>query len=180
MTPRTCTSGCACSRRRPPLRSAIAVGVALALVTGTGVAYAYWAASGTGTATTGSATAAPLGVAAVASPTSTLYPGKTEDLGLVLSNTNAYPVSLTTLTAATVTSSDPVACPAASITLPLEVTAAFATGGYVLPTPVAVPAKSTATPATLTGFITMAPTAGDGCQSKTFTVSLSFSGSQVA
>lgn len=165
---------------RTSRRAVVAVAAALALVWGGGVAYAYWAATGTGTATAGSATALPLGVSAVTSPTATLYPGKTEDLGLLLSNANPYPVSLTKLTAAAVASSDPVACPVANVVLPAAVTAALATGGYTLPTPVSVPAGATATAASLSGFITLAATAPDGCQAKTFTVSLSFSGSQAA
>jgi hypothetical protein len=161
-------------------RAVVLVAAALALVWSGGVAYAYWAATGAGTATTGSATALPLGVSAVTTPTASLYPGKTEDLGLLLSNQNPYPVSLTKLTAASVTSSDPAACPASNVVLPLPVTAALASGGYALPAPVAVPAGSTAVPASLSGFITLTATAPDGCQARTFTVSLSFSGSQVA
>ena len=166
--------------RRTSTRAVVAVAAALALVWGGGVAYAYWAATGTGTATAGSATALPLGVSAVTTPTATLYPGKTEDLGLLLSNANPYPVSLTKLTAATVASSDPAACPASNIVLPAAVTAALATGGYTLPAPISVPAGATATSASLSGFLTLAATAPDGCQAKAFTVSLSFSGAQVA
>ena len=166
--------------RRTSTRTIALVASALAVVWGGGVAYAYWAATGTGTATAGSATALPLGVSAVTTPTATLYPGKTEDLGLVLSNANPYPVSLTRLVAASAASSDSAACPASNVVLPAAVTAALAAGGYTLPTPFNVPAGSTATSATLPGFITLAATAADGCQAKTFTVSLSFSGTQVA
>lgn len=166
--------------RRTSSRAVVAVAAALALVWGGGIAYAYWAATGTGTATAGSATALPLGVGAVTNPTATLYPGRTEDLGLLLSNDNPYPVSLTTLTGATVASSDPAACPPDNISLPADVTAALATGGYTLPTPFSVPAGATASAASLDGFMTLAATAPDGCQARTFTVSLSFSGSQVA
>lgn len=168
------------ARRRARRRTALVVGTAVALLAAGNVAYAYWSATGTGTAAAGTATAMPLGVAAVTNPTATLYPGKTEDLGLLLSNDNPYPVSLTTLTAATVASSDPAACPASHVVLPAAVTTALGTGGYTLPTPFSVAAGATAVPASLVGFLTLATSAPDGCQARTFTVSLSFSGTQAA
>ncbi|MCA1719842.1 MAG: hypothetical protein LC779_01595 [Actinobacteria bacterium] len=145
-----------------------------------GVAYAYWSATGTGAGTVKATTAAPLGVAALTSPLADLYPGKTDDLGFLLSNSNGYPVSLTKLTAVTVTSSDQVGCPGGTyITLPAAVTTGIAAGGYVLPTAISVPAGATATSASIAGLITMATSAPDACQGKNFTVALSFTGSQV-
>lgn len=145
-----------------------------------GGAYAYWSASGAGTATASSTTAEALSVRAAATPFSGLFPGKTSDLGFVLSNGNGYPVSLTTLTGLSVTSSDETACPGGVyISLPAEVTTGLGAGGYVLPSPISVPAGSTSTAATLAGLITMDTSAPDGCQRRTFTISLSFTGSQV-
>lgn len=168
--------------RRRSRRARVVAVCALALVPigiGGG-AYAYWSATGAGVATASSTTAAPLSVQAAAAPFTGLFPGKTTDLALVLSNGNGYPVNLTELTGVSVTSSDETACPGGVyITLPAEVTTGLAAGGYLLPTPIPVPAGSTSTPATLAGLITMDISAPDGCQGRTFTVSLSFAGSQV-
>lgn len=166
--------------RRALRRGVTVVGTAAALLAAGNVAFAFWSATGAGTAAAGATTAMPLGVSAAAAPTASLYPGKTEDLGLRLSNTNAYPVNLTRLTGATVASSDATACPASNVVLPAAVTTALATGGYVLPTPISVLAGATAVPASLPGFLTLAADAPDGCQAKTFTVTLNFSGAQVA
>lgn len=183
MTRSACSSGCDCARQQPA-RRVLTRGVCLlgapviALCLG-GVSYAYWAATATGTAEVRAATAQPLTVSAVAAPTATLYPGKTEDLSFTLANSNPYGVTLTTLTAVTVTSSDAEACPAESITLPATVTTAMAAGGYTLPSPISVAAGATGVPATLTGFVTMATSAPNGCQGKSFSFALTFSGSQV-
>lgn len=176
-----CAHACACSTPAPARRRlgpALLVALLLTGTLTTGTAYAFWAATASGAATAQSASAVALGVSATSTPTASLYPGRTEDLAVRLSNPNPYPVSLTTLTAASVSSSDPVACPATSITLPAAVTTALLTGGYTLPTPLGVPAGATGTAASLSGFLTMATTAPDGCQGRTFTVTLAFSGSQ--
>lgn len=150
------------------------------LIASSGTAFAYWSSVGTGAADIQAGTAAPLGVSSSALPVADLFPGKTSDLGIVVSNSNPYPVSLTTLTAISVTSSDEASCSGSTyISLPTAVTTGMSGGGYVLPTAISVPAGSTSTAATLTGLITMTTSAPDGCQGKTFTVSLSFTGSQV-
>lgn len=142
-------------------------------------AYAYWSAEGSGTAAVKSTTAQPLVVAASAVVAQGLYPGRTVGLGFTLSNPNIYPVELTMLTGLAITSSDETGCPAGThLSVPPEVTTGLSAGGYVLPSPVAVPADASAVPAELANLITMGTTAPDGCQSKTFTVELAFSGSQ--
>lgn len=152
-------------------RRVVAAGATVLATLGlTGVAYAFWSASGSGSGQVGSATAAALTVAPVAVPLADLFPGKTDDLSFRVSNSNGYRVRLTTLTGISVTSSDPTACAASNITL-------SAGPGYSLPTPVDVAAGATAT-GTLAGLVTMATTALDGCQGKTFTVNLAFSGAQ--
>lgn len=175
--------GTAGRHRRPPSRRArvlTACAVALVPLGSAGGAYAFWSAIGNGSATAASATAQPLDVSAAATPFTGLFPGKTADLDFVLSNGNAYPVSLTKLSAVSVTSDDETACPGGTyISLPSEVTTGVSAGGYVLPSPIAVPAGSTSTAATLPGLITLTTSAPDACQGRTFTVSLSFSGSQV-
>jgi hypothetical protein len=145
----------------------------------TGVAYAYWSGVGTGSATLGSTSAVPLGITSLATPVADLFPGRTDELGFVLSNTNSYDVSLTRLTAVSITSSDAAACPPDHLTLPAAVTSAIATGGYALPEPLTVPAGATAKTASLPALVTMSTAAPDGCQARTFTVHLTFTGTQV-
>lgn len=150
------------------------------LIASSGTAFAYWSSVGAGAADIQAGTAVPLAVSSSGTPLADLFPGKTSDLGIVVSNSNAYPVSLTTLTAISVTSSDEANCSGSTyISLPAAVTTGVSSGGYVLPTAISVPAGSTSTAATLSGLITMTTSAPDGCQGKTFTVSLSFTGSQV-
>jgi hypothetical protein len=143
-------------------------------------AYAYWSATGAGAAEVKATTAKVLAVSSLATPLADLYPGNTSDLGFMLTNPNSYPVSLTRLTAVSVTSSDQAACSGGTyISLPSAVTTGVAGSGYVLPTPISVPAGSTSTTATLAGLVTMTTSAPDACQGKTFTVSMTFTGSQV-
>jgi hypothetical protein len=152
----------------------IALGVVGTLVGGGTAAYAYWSATGTGAGTIQSTTAATLTVSAAATPLADLFPGKTDDLSFRITNTNAYPVSLTKLTALTIGSSDPANCPSSNITVNVTIGA----GGYTLPTPISVLANATASP-TMTGLITLAAGAPDGCQGRTFTANMTFTGSQV-
>src|SRR3954470_1256814 len=153
-------------------------GTAAVAVLATGVAYAFWTANATGTATIGSTGAQTLVVASITTPLTDLYPGKSDDLGFKVTNPNPYNVQINALTAATVASSDQTNCPASNITLPAAaVTGMGQPGGWTGITPVNVNAGLTATGA-LTGFITMAATAPNGCQNKTFTVTLSFTGTQ--
>lgn len=183
----SCSCSCACARprrrgrharRASPARRVLAGSLLVTLLSGTGVGWAYWGATGAGAATAQAATAVPLQVDATGGTPASLFPGRTASLSFLLSNPNAYPVSLTTLTAAAVTSSDEAACPGTWVTLPEAVTTALAAGGYALPSPVAVAAGASGTPVTLDGFLTMDPAAPEGCQGRTFSFALSFSGSQ--
>jgi hypothetical protein len=142
-------------------------------------AYAYWTAAGSGVGQVPTATAETLAVTAVAPGPGVLHPGATSDLTFSLSNPNGYDVSLTTLTAATLTSNNEAGCPGATfLVLPTTVTTAIASGGYQLLTPIQVPARNAATPATLPDLVTLSESAPDACQGVTFTVTLAFDGSQ--
>lgn len=165
-------------RRRRTVR-ALAPVLVLAVGTAGGTAYAYWSAEGAGTATVKSTTAQPLVVAARAAVAADLYPGRTVGLGFTLSNPNIYPVELTTLTGLAITSDDEVSCPGGTyLSVPPEVTTGLSAGGYVLPTPIPVAAEASGTAAELAGLVTMSTSAPDGCQGRTFTVELAFSGTQ--
>ena len=150
-------------------RAAALITVPAVLCGGT-AAWAFWSATGSGSATAKGATAVALGITANSTSVPGLVPGKSGSLVLTLSNSNAYPVTLTTLTSATVTSNDANACPHASVT------ASSAGAGYNLQ----VPAGSTGTTVTLPNFLTMSTSAPDGCQGMAFTVTLAFTGVQSA
>ena len=166
--------------RRPGLRAVLVPLVAVPALLGLGTtAHAYWSAAGAGAGQVGTQTAVPLALTAASAVSDALHPGATGDLAFSVANPNAYAVSLTTLTAATVTSSDGAGCPGAtSLLLPGPVTTALAADGYQLPTPITVPAGHPATAASLPDLVTLSPTAPDACQGVTFTVTLAFSGSQ--
>lgn len=154
------------------------VAVPVLLLVGS-TAYAYWTAAGVGDGQIGVRTAAPLSVTTTAAVPGELFPGATRDLGFSLANPNPYAVSLTTLTAATVTSSDEAGCPGATfLVLPEPVTTALASGGYQLVSPILVPAGHPATSGSVPDLVTLSAAAPDACQGVTFTVALAFSGSQ--
>lgn len=144
-----------------------------------GAAWAYWSATGSGSGTIKATSAQTLTVSALATPVADLYPGKTSDLGFTIANPNGYPVSLTKLTAISVTSSDTVGCPSANVTPTTAVQTAVAAGGYTLVPPISVAAGASAASASVSNLVTMSTAAPDGCQGKTFSVSLTFTGSQV-
>lgn len=158
-------------------RAAALVTVPAVLCGGT-AAWAFWSATGTGSATVSTTSAAPLTVTAGATAPDALYPGRTVSLPVTVANSNGYTVSLTKLTAVTPASSDATACPASNIAVNQTVVDAMATGGYTLPTAITVSAGSS-TQASLANLITLKSTAPDGCQGRTFTISLSFTGAQV-
>lgn len=143
-----------------------AIGATVTLIGG-GAAFAAWSASGTGPGQARALTAQSITVSS-ATATADLYPGFTGgDVSFSLTNPNPYPVTLTAMTAGTVTSSDPTACPASNITV------SPATGLSL-----AVGAADTASGQTIADVVSMASTAPDGCQGVTFTISLSLTGAQ--
>ncbi|MCU1590951.1 MAG: hypothetical protein JWP11_2207 [Frankiales bacterium] len=145
----------------------------------TGVSYAYWSATGTGSATIQATTVNGLVVSSITTPLNDLYPGKTDDLGYKVTNGNVYAVQLTALTAVSVTSSDAVNCPASNITiLAAAQTGVGQPGGWTGITPLTVPGNNGSATGTLTNLVTMSTGAPVLCAGKTFTVALSFSGTQ--
>lgn len=165
-------------RRRRTVR-ALAPVLVLAVGTAGGTAYAYWSAEGAGAAEVKSTTAQPLVVSASATVAANLYPGRTVGLGFTLSNPNIYRVELTTLTGLAITSDDEAACPGGThLSVPPEVTTGLSAGGYVLPSPIPVAAEASGTAAEIADLVTMSTTSPTGCQGRTFTVELAFSGTQ--
>ena len=137
------------------------------IVAGAGVAMALWTANGTGSGNSKALTANTITVNAVTGAAD-LYPGFTGgDVHFTLTNTNPYPVNFTSMTAGSVTSSDPTNCAASNVTV------ANATG---LSLPVA--ANATSPNQAIANVVTLSAAANDGCQGVTFTIALTLTGSQ--
>lgn len=151
------------SRRRTFVAMAI-VGV---IVTGGGIAAALWSANGSGPGQAKALSAQSLTVTA-ATGAADLYPGFTGgDVFFTITNPNPYPVTFTSMTAGTVTSSNPAACPSTNVSV------ANASGLSL-----AAAASSTSGTQSIANVVTMAAGAPDGCQGATFTINLTLSGSQ--
>ncbi len=132
-----------------------------------GAAAASWISTASGAGNAKALSAVNVQVVA-ATGAADLYPGFTQgDLHFTSANTNPYPVTFTSMTAGTVTSSDPVNCPST------EVTVANATGLNL-----AVPAGATSQAGTISNVVSMAAGAPDGCQGVVFTIGLVLSGAQ--
>jgi hypothetical protein len=162
------------------LKKKIAAAVAVtAVVVGGGAAYAVWTSpSGTGsgnatgyTATAGNVTSATTN--GNSSDATDLYPGSSVTNTITVTNTNPYPVKVTSIADAGV-GSDVVntTCAAGTVTA----TSQSAAGGIAQSAsgPVAIPAHSTGT---YDVVYTMASTADNACQGQAFVVPLTI-GSQ--
>jgi len=152
----------AVARRLVPGRRTLVTGaVAGALVLGsTTAATAYWRAPGTGT---GSAASGQVTLTAGAVPASGLYPGASQQVTITVSaSAAAGTVTVTSVQPGTAAvSAGAGTCTAAAVTVavtsPLP---AALNGGTVV----------------LTGTVSMATTAEDGCQGRTFTIPLTVNG----
>ncbi len=103
-----------------------------------------------------------------ATATADLYPGFTlGDVFFTMTNPNPYPVTMTSMTAGTITSGNPGACPASNLTV------AAASGLSLL-----VGANATSSTQSIVDVASMAPGAPDGCQGVTFSLALTLSGTQ--
>lgn len=138
---------------------------AVGLVVG-GVAVALWTATGTGSGNAQALTAQTITVTAVTG-TADLYPGFTAgDLSFSMNNPNPYGVTFTSWTAGTVTSSDPVDCPASNVTVDDSSGLSLSVAG------------GATTPGVIADVVSMSALAPDECQGVIFTVALTLSGSQ--
>lgn len=162
------------SAAQPWTRRSVAAGVVGALALGGGAAYAFWSSTGAGTAQAKSRTAIALTATAVTPTTGDLYPGSTGAVSFTLQNSNTYGVNITKLTSATVVSDDVTNCPNTNISI---TAGAIPSGGLIVN--YTINANSTSATQTLPGLLTMNVSAPDGCQTKTFSATLNFTGSQV-
>lgn len=170
MTPRICperNDARASGLRRRTWTLTAATVVAGVLVTG--VSYAYWTATGTGSAAVGAVSAKV--VTATIPPVTDLYPGKSDNATITLTNPNPYNVQVT-LNSITVTS----VTGALGVCTPADVT--VASGPYT-PANIAVAANNGTATQSITSFVTMPLTAGNGCQNATFNIAVSYTGNQV-
>jgi hypothetical protein len=146
----------------------IAAGLSLLLVAG--VAFAAWTADGSGK---GTATAISAKTVTVNADTGTadLYPGSKGGVYFTLTNDNPYAITFDKLTAASVfSSSDETACPKANLTID----PALPVTGLSL----AVGANTTSAQESIADLVALSHGAPDGCQGKSFTISLTLTGSQ--
>ncbi len=145
-----------------------------AVLMATGIGYAFWSTTGSGTGTAGAGTPNPVVISqtGVANPAD-LVPNGVGAVGVKIDNTvsggngNAYSVQLTKVNTVSVVSSDTGACPSTNVianqTLPYTLPAAIVVGGNASMT------------ATIAALVKMLNTAPDGCQGKTFAVTLTMS-----
>ena len=147
----------------------IAIGAGLFTIGTVGTAAAFWSATGSGQGQARSLSAVQLTVTA-ATGAADLFPGFAGgDVFFTVNNPNPYPVTLTAYSGATIVSSDPTNCPNANVSV--------AASGAVTPG-LLVGAGAAAVAGTIADIVSMATTAPDGCQGKTFTVTLTLTGTQ--
>ena len=132
-----------------------------ALLMASGIAYAAWSQTGAGTGTAAVGNTAPL--TAIATISSTLYPGSSATLTVTVSNPNPRPVTVTSVgLTGPVAASAGCTTPGVTVTLPATVS-------------VTVPAGSNA-PVTLANSVAMSTSSSSDCQGATFSIPLSASG----
>lgn len=153
--------------RRPTNRVIVAALVGFVAM-GAGSAAALWSSSGVGSGNNKALTATTVTVNAVTG-SADLYPGFSGGkVNFSLTNANPYPVTFTSMTPGTVTSSNEGACPAANVSVNTASGLLLAVGGSTTSATLSIP-----------GVVTLASTAGDGCQGIVFTIALTLTGSQV-
>lgn len=157
----------AAPRSRRLWRIAIVLSVAGPVLLGAGgAAYAYLGVTGSGSASVSPQTITPVRVTA-STGTADLVPGKTGSLYFTVTNSNSFPVSLTTLRSIKpIGSTTTTACAAAN--LKRAVTPTYSVS-------ITVPATGTVT-TSLPTVVTLTSIAPTQCQGRTFTVTLVFLG----
>lgn len=156
-------------RRRHKLLVAGAAGL-LSLGVGAGAAWGFWTTGGSGTGTATGASIGPVTLVAVTgSPSTPLYPGGTGDVVFNISNSNAYPVTLSSVTLEA----------GHSITASNGIGTCSGSGGvsFTTQTPnITIPANTATNgypngfPVDLAGAASMSTSSPTGCQGATFSV----------
>lgn len=148
----------------------VSVGIlTVSMLLAAGLGYALWNASGSGPGTASSISAGTITVAA-STGAADLYPGFADgDLYFTLDNPNPYPVTFTTATPGSLSTTSPAGCAAATYL-------ALDPGPWTVS--ITVAANAVAQPASIADVVQMSAGAPDGCQSKSFSVSLTLAGTQ--
>ena len=150
------------------LRRPVALTAVAAVVLGGGtIAYAAWTANASGSAKANSVTAVTATVS-VATGTADLWPGATGKVYFTVTNPNPYPVTFTAADFSTVVSDNETSCPNANITVNDKTGLSINVAG-----------NATSSTQSITGAVTMASSAPDGCQGRTFTITTALSGTSV-
>lgn len=152
------------SRTRRPLALTL---VAVVVLGGGTIAYAAWTANASGSSQAKSVTAQSATIT-VATGVADLWPGATGKVYFTVTNPNPYPVTFTAADFSTVVSDNETACPNANITVNDQ------TGLSIN-----VAASSTSATQSITGAVTMAGAAPDGCQGRVFTITTALTGTSV-
>lgn len=148
--------------KNPTLRRVFVVTTVVGATLGGGIAVAAWTSSGAGTAGAKAGTASAPTTGAVdtsAMTTGLLYPGVSGDALIRITNPNPYPVKVSDISAngtATV-SGNTGTCAGNTVTWNSKQPATVLTAGAT-------------TTITVTGAVTMAPTAPDGCQGAVYSL----------
>ena len=150
-------------------RKLVVAGVLVGALSVGGIAAALWSSSGTGSGRAAARTAQTVTVTAVTGAAD-LYPGFSGgDVYFTLTNSNPYSIEFASMTAGTVTSSNPTNCPVSGNV------SVIGASGLTL----AVAANATSATLSIVDVVSMAAGAPDGCQGVTFTIPLTLTGSQV-
>ena len=154
-------------------KSLVVSGIVATGLVASGIAFAAWSSTATGAGRAGATSAIVLTVNA-ASGTADLFPGTTQgDVYFTITNTNPYPVTFTSMTAAgAITNTVPTDSTACSAT---NVTRAGATGLSLT-----VAANSTSPTLSIANVVSMSQAAPDGCQGKTFEIPMTLTGASSA
>jgi hypothetical protein len=146
---------------------AVLTGV-LAALAAVGIAFAAWTGTGTGQGRARSVTVS----AATVNPvngTADLYPGYTQgDLYFTITNNNPYPITFTSMTPGTLSTTNPVGCPADP-----NISVSSASGLSLV-----APANSTTGTLSISNVVSMDAGAGDGCQNQSFDIDITLNGAQ--
>jgi len=135
---------------------------------GCGAAYAYFTSQGSGATAASAGSPAPVGVSA-ASTAGDLVPGGTGAVTFSLSNPNAVAVTISAVSAASVASDNPAACPSSAVSV---VPSSFPYTFSSIP----VPAGASGVSGSIPAFVRMSSSAPGACQGVTFSVSLTLTG----
>lgn len=167
----------ASSRLRALLRFSASAGVALALGLAGGGAWAYFTSQGSGSGLTSTDSPTPIAVTAAASPAAdeNLYPGgPAVAVHFTVNNPNAYAVTFTGWSTATLSAVSPVGSNTCT-TSDFQIAADSGTFSPI----VSIPANTPASPGVsgaANGVVQLKPSAQNGCQGALVTVTLTLTG----